>query len=603
MKTEEAAVREWVVGVLAGIYKPKPKEEIWEWAERTLRIPQTENPLLAGQFYQSSLGPYVRELFRWVRTPGKGEFWIMKSSQVGFTMACLILICWKLVHQPGPTLYAIDSLEEARKISKTRLKRWIEDNRLLEEVGESADDLSNLTYSLKAMVVYLIGAHSPGAWKNKTVDLCILDELDSHKYLDGEGSTAELAPERMKRDPNAKLIGFSTPGETDEIRKQWERGTREVIKIPFPCCGQKQELAWERFRFEGAEFEDLAGELDRAKILEEAYFECECCGPAGRLYEHQKNRAMQEYEAVATNPKAPPGVRSLHIWDAYSPFVTFGQLALQYLDAQGNQDKMERFMRGRRGMQFEKGGHQLKHEHLMNLRGAYRRGVCPVEPVAIIQATDIQADIQKSVKVAFDRKGNAWVIDWHRTLVLDEALEWGYEPIPGPGESEWVVDYGWVDEGHRAFDVRRACLRHLPVFWPVKGRGGVQVRQTVGTSDQWVDGEWIKTYHIDDDGFKWQLLAMMRGTRESRKADSKVPRVYFPVDVAETAEGEEFLLETVGEVPEKAKIGRHERWIWKKVGPNDFQDALKYAVACWSVVAPMILPPPGREEAAAAQAV
>jgi hypothetical protein len=183
-----------------------------------------------------------------------------------------------------------------------------------------------------------------------------------------------------------------------------------------------------------------------------------------------------------------------------------------------------------------------------------------------------------------DSKGNIYVLDWKTTLVLSEAMEWAYEPVPGLDGAEHLVEAGFCDEGHRAHDVRRACLDHCPVWWPVKGRGGVQVRQTVGTSEQWVDGEWILTYHIDDDGFKWDLLSMIRENEKRKK--NGVPRLIFPKDVDMD---EDFVDELTNEVPErqKNKLGR-EIWKWKVKGPNDFWDCLKYSLALWRVMAPML---------------
>ena len=140
-----AAIRAWVAGAPAGIYTPEPNEEIYEWAERTMRIPGTENEEMAGMLWTSATTPYVRDLMKWAKRPGKGEFWIKKSSQVGFTMAVLLIICWMVVHRPGNIAYALDSIDEARKLSRTRLQKWIEENRLLEEIGEEADALNNLT--------------------------------------------------------------------------------------------------------------------------------------------------------------------------------------------------------------------------------------------------------------------------------------------------------------------------------------------------------------------------------------------------------------------------------------------------------------------------
>lgn len=582
LRFDVAHIRDWVTGVLRGIYAPEPDEEIWQWAERTLRIPATENEEMAGMLWSSGLTPYVRVVMEWVRRPGKGEFWIKKSSQVGFTMAFLIVICWMIVHRPGNVAYAIDSVHEARNISKTRLKKWIEFNGLLESINENPDDLSNLTYYLRGMTVYLMGAFSKGGWANKSISLFILDELDKHPYIEGEGTTVALARERCKRPKNAKIVGFSTPGENDQITTEHKRGTCEEVRIPFPCCGHVQPLKWQNMIFSGAEFKDLAGEPDRDKILHHTYFRCELCG--GRLFDKQKHAAMAKCEAVATNDNPRPGVRSMHVWDAYSPFVTFGQLAIEWLDAQGDITLIERFMRGRRGEKYEKAGRILRTADILAARGAYARGTIPFIPALLCQCIDIQGDVQKAVKMAFDQQGNMHVVDWFTSLVLSEACEWAAEPVQGPEGPLYVTD-GFIDEGHRTMDVRRACLNYLPVFWPVKGRAHVQVRELVGTSFQWVDGEEICTYHIAEDQFKWQLLLMLQD-REKRKRRGD-PVVFLPLEVEDD---DEFMEELCNERPEKRKnkLGR-ERWEWVKVGPNDWWDTLKYGIALWTIKRPILV--------------
>ena len=437
MKLDGKVVREWVAGVLAGIYSPSPNEEIWEWAGRTLRIPSTENEEMAGMFWNVEKTPYVKEFMRWVKMPGKGEFWIKKSSQVGITMALLIVICWMIVHRPGNVAYAIDSVPEARNISKTRLKKWIEMNNLLDEIGEDEDSMSNLTYFFKGMTVYMLGAYSKGGWANKSIVLFILDELDKHPYIEGEGTTVTLARERCKRPKNAKIIGFSTPGESNQITIEYEKGTCEELRIPFPCCGHFQALKKEALVFSSKEFKDLADGYDRSKVESDAYFKCELCN--GRLYDRDKMAVMGKYLAVPTNEKATGKVRSLHIWDAYSPFVSFGQIALEWIDAMGDVTLMERLYRGRFGEKYEKGGREMKQSDILGCRGRLPRGVIPNDTVLLFQTIDIQGDVQKTAKMAVDRAGNFYVVDWFISLVLSEAVEWAYVPVVDEDGNEHLV--------------------------------------------------------------------------------------------------------------------------------------------------------------------
>lgn len=588
MKWDREIIRSWVAGVLAGIYSPEPDEEIWEWAERTLRIPATENEEMAGMLWSSSFSPYVRELMKWVRRPGKGEFWIKKSSQVGFTMAVLIIICWTIVHRPGNVGYAIDSKEEAKNISKVRLRNWITQNRLLESIGEDEDDMNNLTYYLRGMTVYMLGAFSKGSWANKSIALFILDELDKHPYIEGEGTTVALARERCKRPKNAKIIGFSTPGETNQIHKEWEKGTREEIRIPFPCCGHYQPLKWENFVFGTKEFKDLAGAYDREKVNKHAYFKCELCA-SGKLFEHQKLAAMQRFECVPTNDKATGRVRSLHIWDAYSAFVTFGEIALEWIDAQGDESLMERFFRGKRGEQFEKSTATMRHADILKCRGAYRRGELNFAPVFLGQTIDRQKDVCKTAKIAVDEKGNIHVIDWMITLSLEEAMDWSNEPVRGADGNDYYVMNGFCDEGFHAAETRRACYDRLPIWWPVKGRGGIQVRQTISTSDSWVFGnEEIKTYHIADDQFKWNLLHMITGHDKRKKRGE--PVIFFPLDLEDD---EDFMDELTNEQPvNRPRRNGAPHWEWElvnKTKPNDWLDVVKYFLPLWMVKRPFLV--------------
>lgn len=593
MKPNREEVRRFVAGCLAGIYAPEPDEEIWEWAERCMRIPKTENGELAGQLWSSYYSPYVREIMEWVKKPGKGEMWVKKSSQVGITMAALLIICWFIVHRSGAIGYAIDTIEEARRISKVRLQKWLSENSILREMGEDEDDLANLTFYLSNITVYMMGAQSGSTFANKSTCLFILDELDEHAFIEGQGTTTDLARDRCKVPKNAKILGFCTPGRSGMITMEHAAGTCEEIIFPFPCCGHEQALKWENFIFSTDEFRgkegelELSDELNLEKVRAGAYFKCECCG--GRLLEHQKLEAMRNFRTVPTNPKAAPGVRSLHIWEAYSAFVSFGALAVEWLKAQGNPAKIERFMRGRRAMHYEESGGVVTQSELLELRGAYRRGECPpgVTPALYVMAVDIQDGfVLKATKSVFSETGDLYVIDWGEFLSLDDLEDFANVPMETPS-GPMIVHVGLVDEGNDKEDVWRFHLETRPRFFPVKGRGGRQVQALVALSDKgWLDGQRVLSYHIDDYKFKWSLLNSLRRKHYSEKRQETIKRIFLP---ANCNEDENFLTELTNEIPFKTKNRfNFEFWDWRKKGPNDYWDTLKYTLAIRVIMAPRI---------------
>jgi len=589
-------VRDFVAGVLAGVFAPEPDEEIWQWAERCLKIPLTESADMGGEPWSSFPTPYVREIMEWVKRPGKSELWIKKSSQLGITMGALIIICWFVVHRGGAVGYAIDTVEEARRISRSRLQKWLKDNKILEEMGEDPEDVSNLTFYLSGITVYMMGGQSGTGFANKSTCLFILDELDEHEFIEGQGTTTDMARDRCKVPKNAKILGFCTPGKSGLITLEHKNGSREEMRFPFPCCGYEQALEWDNFIFSTDEFRDLADEIDFEKVRSGAYFKCQSCAD-GRLYDHQKLNAFQNYTFTPTNPKAPAGVRSIYLWEAYSAFITFGELAIEWLKCQGNAAKTERFMRGRRALHFEQTGGVVTNQELLELRGAYRRGECPpgIEVALYAMAVDIQDGFRlKATKAVFDKDGNLFVIDWGEFVSLEELENFADEPLETPAGSI-VVQCGLLDEGNDKEDVWRYHLETKPRFYPVKGRGGKQVRALVATSRGWLDGQEVLSYHVDDYKFKWSLLNSLRRKHYSPKRQEKIPRVILPADANEDAG---FLTELTNEIPvkQKNKFG-FEQWEWKKKGDNDFWDTLKYLKSVWVIMAPAL----GMQEAAPEQ--
>lgn len=582
-----SGVKKWAHGVLKTILKPVPKERIWEWAEKRLKIPGGgENVNLAGRPYRSDLAPYTRAVMDWFREPGKQSLVIRKSSATGFTMAMLIVICWHIVNKPLNVGYYIDSEKEARNISKSRLKRWILDNRLLEDLTE---DLSNLTYFLKGMVVYLLGSFASGAYRNKQLGIAILDELDAHPQVgDKEGDSWDIVDGRLKRDPNSKKCGFSTPIlETGQTERAYQAGTMELYFVPCPHCGTMQPLVWARVKFKGPEFEDdlpgIGGEVNLLKVKEHTYYECESVG-ACRIGDGDKYEMLLKGEWRATNPKAPPGVRSMHISDLYSNFVTWGDLAVEWLGAQTNMEKLKAFVNQRLGEPFRELSGTLKFQDVARLRlKGFKRGILPFRPVLLALLTDVQQQTMKWGVLAYSSKGDMAVIDWGEETGWDAIAELSGRSYPiANTEESYPVECGLIDEGdgNRMEEVRRFTMK-FPHLFPVKGRGTMQLKDLISPSKSWLDGEEVLTYHVNDPVWKSELL-FRRIKRDEKNKVFETGRLILPWDITE-----EFVNELLNERRETKmnKFGFPQQ-VWIKKGPNDFLDICKYGLALWAIMEP-----------------
>lgn len=574
--------REWVLSILRDIYQPTPSEAIWEWAERCLVMPGGgENTEMAGQRWTSLKSPYVREIMDWFRQPGKGELIICKSSQVGITMSVLIVICWHIRHRPMNIGYYIDSVTEARNISKTRLKRWILDNKILDEIGEDKNDLSNLTYTLRAMVVYMLGSFSEGAYRNKALSIAILDELDAHPPLDEQGTSLDGARARVKKDKNSKLIAFSTPKlEKDQTWTEYLTGTQEKYYVPCPCCNHVQPLVWSGVQYSGVEFQDLAGEMDLAAVKAGAWYKCEM---GCRIEHDQKHDMLQKGEWRATNPKAIPGKRSMHLSDLYSAFTTWGDMAVQWIEAQTNIDKLRAFIQQKLGEPFRQEAGELKEKDILACRERYPRGTVPVVPVLIALLCDVQQSTVKWTIVAFDSSGNLYLVDWGETASWDTVAEISQKNIETPN-GPMPIECGLVDEGdgNRTKEVR-TFTQGFDHLFPCKGRGERQIKELVWPSFSYLGNDEVLTYHVNDHVFKSELLFERIRSGEKRKAYGGA-RLILCKDVSP-----EFVAELMNERLEKHK-NKYRLWEqkWVKSGPNDYLDCLKYALALWTIMEPSL---------------
>ena len=94
--------KQWLAGILRQVWAPRPSENIWQWAERSIKLHTGESTDNPGP-YRTELTPYVRSLLEWVTEPGDGEMFIVKSSPVGLTLSFLIAVAYFVANQPRKT--------------------------------------------------------------------------------------------------------------------------------------------------------------------------------------------------------------------------------------------------------------------------------------------------------------------------------------------------------------------------------------------------------------------------------------------------------------------------------------------------------------------
>lgn len=578
----ETDLRKWLAGILCSIYKELPDEPVWQWAERTITLGGKESIEHSGP-YDSSLTPYTRWLMEQFRDNSVREFFLAKSSQTGVTLALLIGLAYTVVHNPRNAIYAINSREEAKKISKQRIQPMLRDcgdTKHIVAKEEAADNMSNMTMHLGPMVLHLIGSFTAGPFRNKSVAWGILDEYDAHpENIEGEGSSLDLLRSRLKAVRNSKLFCLSKPTMADKgIWPEYMTGTQHKLFVPCPHCGLKQVLEFERLQFSHCREPDGTWDVDR--ILKETYYLCE----AGcHIEERHKRKMVLDGEWRATAKPNKSGKVSAHISDLYSQFASarWGVLVQEFLDSKKTTEKLRTFYNERLGKPYEDKAGRVAEHHVLARRGGYMRGHVPVECAAALMAVDVQESTLKWVKCGIAKPNlDLYVSDYGEVLSYDDILLQAQDGVMQPDGQIIPVRSALIDEGYgnRTTEVRQFCMAQIMagngIFWPCKGRGGLQVKGNVTTSLKEVGSEQIMTYHFDDDGFKRSLYThSLAKFNEEQARKYHQPALFFPADI-----DPEFVWEfTTEKWAEKVLKSGFSKWGWEMAsnGKNDYADCVK----------------------------
>lgn len=616
----------WLQKLFAQAFRPRPKGSVMQWAVDNIRLSSEESSGAPGP-YNPELEPWSTVLFDFILDPRYDECIVLKPSRCGYTLVCFIIICWWFVHYSTNAIFCIDNAKEVKKISKKRIIPLVKSVAALGDVVPDNDrQLTAETLFLKGRTLYMAGAQSIGQVTNKSASIVVADELDQFReFASGEANSLEHLRDRIMDVPNAKGIFGGKPRNAEDILwSEYLTGTRHRMFVPCPHCGLKQTLDFKQLKFDHCRDEDGSFVLDR--VERETYYECvnpECRheGPHfGRIEESHKAWMLGRREWRQTNlgqdeDKPEPKKMSVQTSQMYSlrPKITWSAIALHFLKAQKKGGRaLAHFFRTRLAEPYREKQTVIKGEmvRLLAKDSTYRHGQCPVVPVVILMAVDVQIDVKKWCKVAFLSDGTAFIVDYGECLTYEdlyevaeqpiEILDWG--EVPEEERVRPMVRFMWIDEGdgdNSMKDVRDFCARPRsrmhPVegghwIFPCKGAGGHQIKGAVDEKMREVDGYEFSAYHVSHNEFATELYLQRIAKHEEILAALKVmrqqPSKRLPLPAPALwlmkSPDEEFINELCAEKRQLKKVRGRLKWVWiDPTEPNDYGDTVKYCLAMW----------------------
>lgn len=440
--------------------------------------------------WKTSRVPYTREVMDAFTQDNVHRVIIKSSSQVGKT-ECLLNVIGRYAHlDPCSIMMIQPTLELAQDFSKSRLTAMIDDTKVLTPLfygkgGRAKSRDANQTILSKYFMggrIVLTGANSPANLASRPIRLLLCDEVDRFPQSaggasKGEGDPVGLAARRTTTYWNYKIGMFSTPTieGISRIDAEYLLGTQEEWQHKCPNCDEYHALDYRQMQVDYTQNKDDKGK--QAIIINSVKWRCPDCG--FEFDELTIKNAPQKY--VAQNPDAlKNGIRSFWLNGFSSPWLTWGKIMGEWLEARGNAEREQVVYNTLFGLSYALRG-EYDDENVFLTRREDYDGELPSGVLLLTAAVDVQANRLEYEVVGWGEGCERWGIlrgiirgeptqfaTWQE---LDDLLDRTYHFSNG---TPMKVARTFIDSGYATAQVYQYCHAAMKKGrFPIKGKAGM----------------------------------------------------------------------------------------------------------------------------------
>jgi phage terminase large subunit GpA-like protein len=338
------------------------------------------------------------------------ELVIMSSAQVGKTEIINNIIGYHIHLDPAPILLLEPTLEMAESWSKDRFAPMLRDTKVLSGLVKdprSRDSGNTLLHkSFAGGHISIVGANSPVGLASRPIRIVLCDEVDRYPSSAGtEGDPVSLARKRTVTFWNKKVLLTSTPTTkgTSRIEAAYLQSDQRHYHVPCPHCNKYQTLKWSQVKWESSK-----DEFDKTQHKPEtAHYVCEhndCI-----IRDADKAKMLNLGRWVADKPFA--GIAGFHLNELYSPWVSFAEMAREFLRAKLLPETLKTWVNTSLGEPWEEDGETVEADVLFQRREDWGQAA-PKEVVLVTAGIDVQGDRLEVELKGWGRQEECWSLDY-----------------------------------------------------------------------------------------------------------------------------------------------------------------------------------------------
>jgi phage terminase large subunit GpA-like protein len=392
--------------------------------------------------------------------PAVREIVFQKSSQVGGSEVINNIIGKRIHLAPTQIGYVAEKEDKATAWTQESFDSMVRATPELYRLVRKEPEFNNQKFKgFAGGGLYILWATSPAELSSRPLQVIAFDEKAAYKPTK-EGDSVKLGQARQKTYDGEELVIFnSTPRRCDcngsetcgDITHDYARGDQREFYVACPHCDEFQTL-----KFGG---KDCAFGLKwDPETPETPWYLCEYCHAVIEEFDREDMLAKGYWRAS----QPFNGVASFRINQLYSPFVSWGRMVVDFLEAVKSVPKLEVFTNTVLGDVW-KPIEQIEYEQLAFNVESYPADV-PPGVLVLTAGVDVQKDRIECEVVGWGKNDESWSIDY-RVFQGETGLDVGTsdDDIEDDGEplsSVWddLADYLAGSFAGDTFRVQCVCI-------------------------------------------------------------------------------------------------------------------------------------------------
>lgn len=563
---EPKYIDDWIIDTVVKAIAPPRHITCSEWADEYRKL-SAKTSLLSGD-WKTDTTPYLREIQDFISNSSANELVLCKGSQLGGTEAVLNMVGWQISEEPSPIMIVYPTEDLARSVIKNRLS--VLNSLSLPELFDFDNSEITEQQYLNGAVLYLAWASSASALSSRPCKCVFFDEVDKYPPMArGDANPIALGKERTKTFSfQAKIVTLSTPTvETGHVWRAYQYcEQKKHYYCPCPHCGE----------FITFDFDNIKWQADWSfnEITNKAHYECQKCKE--KIYSSDKKEMLSLGKWIGDVDIENPLSIGYQISSIYSPFLRFGDVAVEFLKSKNDYTKLMNFVNGWLAEPFREEISANKVTNFVHSTTKYVKFQVP----NWAKLLTVGADVQKNCIYYCIR---AWGFRGFSSLIAEGSCN-NFEEFDQVLYSSFVcpdnglvfngVNLCAIDSGFRTDEVYDFCAEHEDFVIPIKGDNdtlGVNtpyivniIRRPAGKTK----ANGMRLYRVNTPLYKIQLHS-----RLSRGIDKKGSwNVYNGVST-------EYERAIFSEMPERDLKTRKIKWV-KTYAENHYLDCEVYNLLC-----------------------